>query len=73
MLRLFQRLATYSSSSKGAKIVLATWIIIVVLLSALAPSAKQYEGNSKEGSVKGNTPSEMAAQMLKDEFLLMKG
>lgn len=68
MLRPFQRLAKFSSSSKGAKIILAAWVIVVVLLSMLAPSAKDYEGNSKEGSVKGDTPSEVAAQVLKEEF-----
>ncbi|MBS4210338.1 MMPL family transporter [Bacillus sp. FJAT-50079] len=68
MLRIFQRLAAYSSSSKGAKIIFSVWMIAVVLLSALAPSAKQYEGNSKEGSVTGDTPSELAAQVLKEQF-----
>lgn len=68
MLRPFQQLAKYSSSSKGAKVVLAVWLVAVVLMSMLAPSAKEYEGNSKEGSVKGDTPSEIAAQVLKEEY-----
>lgn len=68
MLKPFRRLAKFSSSSKGAKIVLILWILAVVIFSAVAPSSRQYSGNSTEGSVKQNTASEIAGQVLKNEF-----
>ncbi|HLS67429.1 MAG TPA: MMPL family transporter, partial [Pseudogracilibacillus sp.] len=68
MLKPFRALARFSSSSKGAKIVLLGWIIAVLALSFLAPSAKEYDANSTEGSVKGNTASEIAKDALNKEF-----
>ncbi|MBS4178888.1 MMPL family transporter [Lederbergia citrea] len=73
MLRPFRKLVGFSSSPKGAKIILVAWMLGVVLLSALAPSAKEYAGNSKEGSVNGDTPSEIAAQVLKEQFPANEG
>src|SRR5699024_7932542 len=40
----------------------------VVLLSVLAPSAKEYEGSSTESSINKDTPSEIAGQMVKEQF-----
>lgn len=68
MLKPFRALARFSGSSKGAKIVLIGWIIAVLVLSFLAPSAKEYDANSIEGSVKGNTASEIAKEALDKEF-----
>lgn len=68
MLKPFQRLVKFTSGSKGAKITLTAWLLAVILLSALAPSAKDYKTNSSEGSVKGDTPSELADQMMKEQF-----
>src|SRR5699024_3412262 len=68
MLKPFRGLAKFSSSSKGSKIVLITWIVAVVAFSLLAPSAKEYDSNSSEGSVKGNTASEIAREALDKEF-----
>ena len=68
MLKPFRGLARFSSSSKGSKIVLITWIVAVVAFSLLAPSAKEYDSNSSEGSVKGNTASEIAREALDKEF-----
>jgi len=68
MLRPFRSLARFSSSSKGAKVVLIAWIVAVVAFSLLAPSAKEYDVNSTEGSVKGNTASEIAQEALDKEF-----
>lgn len=63
MLKPIQKLVKNTSSSKGAKITLISWIAIVVILSLIAPSAKDYEGNSTEGSVKGDTPSQVADEI----------
>src|SRR5699024_6233845 len=68
MLKPFRGLARFSSSSKGSKIVLITWIVAVVAFSLLAPSAKEYDSNSSERSVKGNTASEIAKEALDKEF-----
>lgn len=68
MLKPFRGLARFSSSSKGAKIVLTMWLISVVVFSILAPSAKEYEVSSTEGSVKGNMASEIAAEALGKYF-----
>lgn len=68
MLKPFRKLVQYTSSQKGAKITILAWILAVVLFSLLAPSAKEYEVTSKEGSTKGNKPSEMAQQILKEQF-----
>lgn len=68
MLKPFRALARFSGSSKGAKIVLFGWIIAVLALSFLASSAKEYDVNSTEVSVKGNTASEIAKEALDKEF-----
>ncbi|MEI4790449.1 MMPL family transporter [Bacillus sp. FJAT-53060] len=52
----------------GAKIVLIAWIVVVAVFSFVAPSSKDYSKNSTEGSVKGNTASEIAEQVLNKEF-----
>src|SRR5699024_12618038 len=68
MLKPFRALARFSGSAKGAKVILIGWIIAVLALSFLAPSAKEYDANSTEGSVKGNTASEIAKEVLDKEF-----
>ncbi len=68
MLKPFRSLARFSGSSKGAKIVLISWIVAVVAFSLLAPSAKEYDVSSSEGSVKENTASEIAKEAIDKEF-----
>lgn len=68
MLKPFQSLARISGSSKGAKMVLITWIVAVVAFSLLALSAKEYDISSTEGSVKSNTTSEIAQEVMEEEF-----
>jgi len=68
MLNPIQKLVRYTSSSRGAKVTLISWLSVVLLISFLAPSAKDYESNSTEGSVKENTASEIAAQVSKEYF-----
>src|SRR5690625_2803988 len=68
MLKPFRALARFSGRSRGAKIILFSWILAVVVLSFLAPSAKEYDVNSTEGSGKGNTASEIAKEALDKEF-----
>lgn len=68
MLKPIQKLVRYTSSSRGAKVTLIVWLAVVLLISFLAPSAKDYEGNSTEGSVKGDTASEIAANISMEDF-----
>ncbi|HLQ72782.1 MAG TPA: MMPL family transporter [Bacillota bacterium] len=68
MLSIIRRLVHFTSSQRGAKITVLAWIGVVILLSFLAPSAKDYETNGTEGSVTNDKPSEIAAQVLEEEF-----
>lgn len=68
MLSIVRKIVKSISSSKGAKITIAIWLAAVVLLSVFAPSAKDYEDNSTEGSVRSNTPSEVASKLLEEQF-----
>ncbi|WP_042473271.1 MMPL family transporter [Bacillus ndiopicus] len=68
MFKPFRSLSKFSSSSKGAKIVLIAWILAVVVFSIFAPSSKEFSKNSMEGSIKENTASEIAKQVLDKEF-----
>lgn len=68
MLKPFRRLVHFTSSARGAKITLVAWLLVVIIISALAPSAKDYETNSSEGSVKQDMPSEIAQDILEEEF-----
>lgn len=68
MLRPFRKLVQFTSSAKGAKITLIAWLLVVAILSLVAPGAKEFAGNSHEGSVKGDRPSEIAEQIMKEEF-----
>ncbi|MFD3450272.1 MMPL family transporter [Microbacteriaceae bacterium 4G12] len=68
MPRFIRSLAQFSSSSKGAKIVLAAWIVLVLVVSMILPSSKQFSSSTKERSVKGDTPSAIAAEVLQKQF-----
>ncbi|GIN73974.1 membrane protein [Bacillus sp. J14TS2] len=68
MLRLFRKIVQFASSSKGAKITLLAWLVVVACLSIIAPGAKEYAGSSKEMSVKENQPSEIAEQIMEEQF-----
>ncbi|MBS4196988.1 MMPL family transporter [Lederbergia citri] len=68
MLRPFRKLVKFSSGSVGAKITIASWLLAVLLISLFAPGAKEYAVNSKEASVSGDRPSEIADHVLKEQF-----
>lgn len=68
MLKPFRKIVHFTSSSKGAKITLLSWLLVVVIISVLAPSAKDYETSSSEGSVNKDTASEIAKEVLNEEF-----
>lgn len=73
MLHFFRKISHFSSSKRGAKIVLSIWLLAVIILSVTLPSAKDYEGSSGEGSTTENTPSEIAEETLKEQFPSKEG
>lgn len=68
MLSIIRNIVKYVSTSKGAKLTLTAWIIAVIALSVFAPSAKEYEESSSEGSINEDTPSEIAEDILDKQF-----
>ncbi|WP_217585814.1 MMPL family transporter [Lentibacillus saliphilus] len=68
MLNLIRQFVKHTSSRRGVKITLTLWVLAVVALSVLAPSAKEYEQNSEEVSVSADRPSEIAEHLKEQEF-----
>lgn len=68
MLNPFKKIVQFTSSKNGAKWTLTIWIIAALLFSVFAPSAKDYEESSSSGSVKGDTPSEIAKELDEQYF-----
>jgi len=68
MLHALQSLTGWAGSRKGAKIVLAVWLIVIVLLSGIAPAAKKEAVSAGEGSIRGDTSSAIASQLLDKHF-----
>lgn len=64
MLKPFRKITRFSGSSKESKIVLVAWLIAVVVLSVLAPSAKKHDISGREGSVGEDTASEIAQEAM---------
>ncbi|WP_249310416.1 MMPL family transporter [Bacillus sp. FJAT-49736] len=62
------KIAHFISSSKGSKIILLGWLAVIIILSVIAPSAKQYSISSGEGSVHENTPSAKATKVMDKYF-----
>lgn len=73
MLNFFRKIAKFSSSKKGAKITLAIWLSAVILLSFLAPSSKDYQHTSGEGSINEDRQSEIAEKLLTEQFPSKEG
>lgn len=68
MLQLLNNITSWVSSRKGAKIVLGIWLAVIIILSAAAPTAKQFSISAGEGSVPNNKPSEIASQIMNEHF-----
>lgn len=66
--RFFHRWARMVSSPRGAKTVIACWLILILALSAFAPGSKPYAVSSGEGSVRNNTPSAEAQAIMDEHF-----
>lgn len=68
MLKPVRKLVKYTSSSRGAKVTLALWLAAVLIFSFFAPSAKDFESNSSEGSINESKPSEIASKVFDEKF-----
>ncbi|WP_314587590.1 MMPL family transporter [Paenibacillus terrigena] len=68
MHRFFQSLAKRISTRKGAWTVLAIWLVVIIVLSGVAPSSKKFAVSSGEGSIHENTPSAIAEQLMNEQF-----
>lgn len=66
--RPLHKLARFISSPKGAKIVLIGWILVIGVLSFIAPAAKKYATSSGEGSIHEDTPSAVAQKIFDEQF-----
>ncbi|MBP1991121.1 MMPL family transporter [Paenibacillus eucommiae] len=60
--------ARFISSPKGAKIVVICWLLIIIVLSGIAPGAKKHAISSDEQSIHENTPSAVAQSLLEEQF-----
>ncbi|TMV50175.1 MMPL family transporter [Paenibacillus mesophilus] len=68
MSRALSRLARFVGSPKGAKLTLVGWLLVIVVISAIAPGAKKYAVSSGEGSIHDDTPSALARQIAEEQF-----
>ncbi|GFZ78288.1 membrane protein [Paenibacillus marchantiophytorum] len=73
MNRFLQHWARLVSSSKGVKIVLISWLAIIILLSALAPSSKEVALSGGEGSIHEDTLSAVAKQIMQEQYPAQDG
>jgi len=63
----------FAASSRGAKLVLAGWLLLVIILSLTAPTAKQYAVNAGEGHVRTPLPAAVAKQLAAAQFPAAEG
>ncbi|MFD2117153.1 MMPL family transporter [Paenibacillus yanchengensis] len=68
MLKQLNKLTGWASSRKGSKIVLIVWLAAIVIVSGIAPTAKNYSISAGEGSIHENTPSAIAKQIMDKHY-----
>ncbi|CAH1217394.1 Apo-petrobactin exporter [Paenibacillus plantiphilus] len=73
MVRPLQKFVAFSSRPRGAAVILISWLLIIIVLSGIAPSAKPFAINSGEGSVDDRIPSAVAREMLGAAFPAIEG
>jgi RND superfamily putative drug exporter len=71
--RLLHRLTDASSSRRGAIITIVAWLIIAVLLVALAPKLTDIYNNSSTQDIPASADSQVAASLLLKEFPSSRG
>ncbi|MFD0960827.1 MMPL family transporter [Paenibacillus chungangensis] len=65
---LLRSYARFVSSKRGSIAVLVIWLAAIVILSGIAPGAKQHAISSSEGSIHANTPSAEAKALADKHF-----
>ncbi|MGZ4123579.1 MAG: MMPL family transporter, partial [Tumebacillaceae bacterium] len=68
MAKLLQAVTGFASSARGSKVVIGFWLVVVVVLSLLAPSAKMFAINSNASDLPSYVPSEQARAILEKHF-----
>lgn len=68
MFKLLRAVTTFSSGKRGAKIVLGLWLVVVLALTLLAPSSKQYAVNSNATDLPSYVPSEQAREVMETHY-----
>jgi len=68
MLNVLNKFTGWASSRKGAKIVLLGWLAVIVIVTAIAPTAKSYSISAGEGSIHEDTPSAIASRVMEEHF-----
>jgi RND superfamily putative drug exporter len=71
--RLLHRLTDASSSRRGAIVTIVAWLIIAVLLVALAPKLADIYNNNSTQDIPASADSQVAASLLLKEFPRSRG
>ncbi|TVY01373.1 MMPL family transporter [Cohnella terricola] len=72
-LPVIARITGFFSSRKGAKIGIAAWLLLVIVLGAAAPGAKDYAISAGEGNVNDSNPSAEAQRLLSEHYPQSEG
>lgn len=73
MMNKIRQLTRFASSKKGSLIVISIWLAALIILTVFAPSSKEHAENSGEGSVREDSPSEIAHELLEEHFPSQEG
>lgn len=65
---ILRSFANFVSSSKGSKIILLVWLVVIAALSVIAPSSGDVEENADEGSAHETRPSTEAQEIMDEQF-----
>src|SRR5699024_12530810 len=68
MLKPIQKFVRLVSTKKSAKITLGIWLLAVLVFAIFTPCASDYEGSSDVARINGDKPSEIAADLIEEEF-----
>lgn len=73
MLNIAKKLTIFSGSKKGAKGIVALWVLAAILLGWLAPSASEYATSINESGLPKDSVSLKADEKIKEYFPREKG
>ncbi|UVI29560.1 MMPL family transporter [Paenibacillus spongiae] len=67
------KIVHFVSSPRGAKITILFWALLILVLTATAPTAKQYAVNAGEGHIRDSNPSAVTKQLMEEHFPSSEG